>query len=50
VTGHVAEVTEAAERTGRAADHVLQAASDMSAQADHLRQEVARFLVDVRAA
>ena len=50
VTGHVAEVAEAAERTGLAADHVLQAASDMSAQADQLRQEVARFLVNVRAA
>ncbi|KQQ14748.1 chemotaxis protein [Methylobacterium sp. Leaf123] len=50
VTGHVAEVAEAAEQTGFAADHVLQAASDMSDQAEQLRQEVARFLVNVRAA
>ena len=50
VTGHVAEVAEAAEQTGVAAGHVLQAASDMTAQAEALRQEVARFLVNVRAA
>ncbi|MGW5958760.1 methyl-accepting chemotaxis protein [Methylorubrum populi] len=50
VTGHVAEVAEAAERTGAAAEHVLQAASDMTGQAETLRQEVARFLANVRAA
>ena len=30
--------------------HVLQAASALSSQAEQMRQEVARFLVDVRAA
>jgi methyl-accepting chemotaxis protein len=50
VTGHVVEVVEAAGKTGAAADDVLGAASDLSAQAEQLRQEVARFLVDVRAA
>ena len=50
VTGHVAEVAQAAEQTGFAAEHVLQAASALSSQAEQMRQEVARFLVDVRAA
>lgn len=50
VTGHVAEVAQAAEQTGFAAEHVLQAASELSSQAEQMRQEVARFLVDVRAA
>ena len=50
VTDHVAEVAQAAEQTGFAAEHVLQAASALASQAEQMRQEVARFLVDVRAA
>ena len=50
VTDHIAGVAQAADLTGMAAGDVLEAASDLSAQAEELRREVARFLVDVRAA
>ncbi|MGU3385556.1 methyl-accepting chemotaxis protein [Methylobacterium sp. D53M] len=50
VTGTIAGVAEASERTGVAADHVLTAATALSRQSEGLSAEVGRFLADVRAA
>jgi methyl-accepting chemotaxis protein len=50
VTGTIAGVAEASERTGAAADHVLQAATALSRQSETLSGEVGRFLAGVRAA
>ncbi|CAO4165055.1 methyl-accepting chemotaxis protein [Methylorubrum aminovorans] len=50
VTHNISGVAQASEETGRAAAQVLGAASDLSAQSDHLRAEVRRFLTTVRAA
>jgi methyl-accepting chemotaxis protein len=50
VTGTIAGVAEASERTGTAADHVLTAATALSRQSERLSAEVSRFLVGVRAA
>ncbi|MCJ2048899.1 methyl-accepting chemotaxis protein [Methylobacterium sp. J-070] len=50
VTGNIAGVAEASERTGIAADHVLTAATALSRQSERLSAEVGRFLVSVRAA
>lgn len=50
VTSNIAGVAGAAEETGAAASQVLGAASELSRQSKHLTAEVARFLVDVRAA
>ncbi|MGU3668858.1 methyl-accepting chemotaxis protein [Methylobacterium sp. A49B] len=50
VTGTIAGVAEASERTGVAADHVLTAATALSRQSERLSAEVGRFLVGVRAA
>ncbi|MGU3662951.1 methyl-accepting chemotaxis protein [Methylobacterium sp. A49B] len=50
VTGNIAGVAQASEQTGRAADHVLAAAADLSRHAEQLSAEVERFLGTVRAA
>ena len=50
VTGTIAGVAVAAERTGDAATAVLASASALSGRSEHLSAEVARFLGDVRAA
>ncbi len=50
VTGNIAGVAQASEQTGRAADHVLAAATDLSRHAEQLSAEVDRFLGTVRAA
>ncbi|MGU3420355.1 methyl-accepting chemotaxis protein [Methylobacterium sp. D54C] len=50
VTGTIAGVAEASDRTGVAADHVLTAATALSRQSEGLSAEVGRFLADVRAA
>jgi methyl-accepting chemotaxis protein len=50
VSGTVHEVCRATGATGEAADGVRAAAGDLAAQAERLRQEVARFLSEVRAA
>jgi len=50
VTDNIAGVAQASEQTGRAADRVLTAATDLSRQSEHLTAEVDRFLGTVRAA
>ncbi|MCF4127581.1 methyl-accepting chemotaxis protein [Methylobacterium sp. SyP6R] len=50
VTGTISTVAQASESTGMAATRVLNSASDLSRQSEHLSQEVHRFLVTVRAA
>ncbi|SFV11498.1 Methyl-accepting chemotaxis protein [Methylobacterium sp. 174MFSha1.1] len=50
VTGNVAGVAMASERTGAAARQVLDSASDLSRESEHLGTEVQRFLARVRAA
>ncbi len=50
VTSNVGGVALAAEATGTAAAQVLDSASALSRQSEHLSQEVARFLDSVRAA
>ena len=50
VTGNIAGVAQAADRTGRAADHVLTAATALTRQSEELAAEVERFLTGVRAA
>ena len=50
VTSNIAGVASAAAETGRAADQVLGAASELSRQSEHLSGEVDRFLSTIRAA
>lgn len=50
VTTNIAGVAGAAAQTGRAAHQVLDTATELSRQSDHLGVEVARFLESVRAA
>ncbi|WP_244507655.1 methyl-accepting chemotaxis protein [Methylobacterium phyllostachyos] len=50
VTGNIAGVAMASERTEAAADHVLTAATALSRQSERLAAEVDRFLVSIRAA
>jgi methyl-accepting chemotaxis protein len=50
VTSHIAGVRQAAGETGEAAAFVLAAANDLSRQSGALKQAVARFLANVRAA
>ena len=50
VTDNITGVAEASEQTGRAADQVLTAATDLSRQSEQLAAEVERFLGTVRAA
>ncbi|SFM87201.1 methyl-accepting chemotaxis protein [Methylobacterium pseudosasicola] len=50
VTGNISGVALAAEETGSAAAQVLDAASELSRQSEHLSVEVGRFLATVRAA
>lgn len=50
VTSTIAGVAGAAESTGAAAGQVLDAASELSRQSEHLSGEVSRFLATVRAA
>jgi methyl-accepting chemotaxis protein len=49
-SANMAEVNRAASETGESAAVVLRAAADMSAQADTLREQVDRFLGQVRSA
>ncbi|GJE39588.1 methyl-accepting chemotaxis protein [Methylobacterium persicinum] len=48
VTHNISGVAEAAAMTGSAAGQVLGAASELTRQSDHLRDEVARFLDGIR--
>ena len=50
VTGNMAGVAQASEETGAAAGQVLDAASELSRQSEHLGAEVGRFLATVCAA
>ncbi|MCJ2057795.1 methyl-accepting chemotaxis protein [Methylobacterium sp. J-048] len=50
VTSTIVGVASAAEETGRAAGQVLDAASELSRQSEHLSGEVGRFLATIRAA
>ncbi len=50
VTSNIAGVAGAAAETGRAAGQVLDAASELSRQSEHLSGEVDRFLETIRAA
>jgi len=50
VMHHIAEVTNAATKTGGAADAVLSASRTLACQAEHLRSEVQGFLNKVRTA
>ena len=50
VMQHIAEVTNAAGKTGSAADAVLRASRDLAGQAERLRGEVHGFLNKVRSA
>ncbi|WP_331313481.1 methyl-accepting chemotaxis protein [Methylobacterium mesophilicum] len=50
VTGNIAGVAQAADQTGRAADHVLKAATALARQSEELAAEVQHFLTGVRAA
>ncbi|MFB0493480.1 methyl-accepting chemotaxis protein [Methylobacterium sp. OAE515] len=50
VSGNITGVANAADQTGRAADHVLAAATALSHQSEQLEAEVDRFLASVRAA
>jgi methyl-accepting chemotaxis protein len=50
VTSTIGTVSEAATRTGSAADDVLAAAGDVSASARQLTTAVGHFIAEVRAA
>ncbi|MCG8504232.1 MAG: methyl-accepting chemotaxis protein [Sphingomonadales bacterium] len=50
VTSNISQVSEGAQRTGQSAGDVLTSASALSEQSQSLRQEVARFLDQIRAA
>ena len=50
VTSNIAGVSKAANETGTAASQVLDAAGDLSRQAEGLSNEVERFVTDIRAA
>jgi len=50
VTSNIIEVTHSANETGTAATQVTSVASELNSQADHLKQQVERFLEGVRAA
>jgi methyl-accepting chemotaxis protein len=50
VTENIGGVNQAANETGAAASQVLTAAGDLSSQADTLRDEVATFLAEIKAA
>ncbi|MBP1180286.1 methyl-accepting chemotaxis protein [Methylobacterium sp. PvR107] len=50
VTGNISGVANAADQTGRAADHVLTAATALSRQSEQLAAEVDHFLAGIRAA
>ncbi len=50
VAGNITEVNRGASETGTASHQVLTAARALSGQSDHLKAEVERFLVTVRAA
>ncbi|MBY0254176.1 MAG: methyl-accepting chemotaxis protein [Methylobacterium organophilum] len=50
VTSNIAGVAGAAEETGAAANQMLDAASELSRQSEHLASEVGHFLATVRAA
>jgi len=50
VTSNVLGVADAAQEAGKAANDVLNAASDLARQSDHLAAEVESFLATVRAA
>ncbi len=50
VSSNISGVTAAATETGRASSSMLSSAGDLSKQADTLRNEVARFLGQIRAA
>ncbi|MDR3439693.1 HAMP domain-containing methyl-accepting chemotaxis protein [Telmatospirillum sp.] len=49
VSDNIGGVSHASAETGRASVQVLQAARDLSAQAEHLRQDIDRFISHVRA-
>ncbi len=48
MTGNITQVTEAAGETGVSASHVLDAAGELSSQAEQLSTEVANFLYNIR--
>lgn len=50
VSVNIGGVTQAAGSTGSMADQALNAAGDLSREADQLRQEVERFVAMIRAA
>jgi methyl-accepting chemotaxis protein len=50
VTGNIAGVSQAANETGAAATHVLDAAGQVSRQSESILEEVNRFITGVRAA
>ncbi len=50
VSGNIATVNAAAQETGQAAAQVLCSADELSNQSDQLKQEVEKFLVEIRAA
>ena len=50
VSSNIGQVSEASSATGAAASQVLTAATELSSQAETLRNEVSRFLDEVRAA
>ncbi len=50
VTSNISDVTTAAARTGETSGEVLQAARELSGQAETLRKEVDSFLKDIKAA
>jgi methyl-accepting chemotaxis protein len=50
VSSNIANVNQAAAETGAAASQVLTASGEMAKEAETLRQEVDRFLADIRAA
>jgi methyl-accepting chemotaxis protein len=50
VSENIVGVTEASAETGSAATQVLSAAEELSSQSDTLRQQVDKFLTDIRAA
>jgi methyl-accepting chemotaxis protein len=50
VTSNIAAVTDGAGNTGSAAGQLLEAAADLSKQADQLRGEVGQYIAEVKAA
>ncbi len=50
VTSNIGGVTHAASETGQASGQVLEATREMNTQAEAVRQEIEKFLVEVRAA